>query len=112
MATESLETTIEGVCVSSEIVESIRTSISLPIWCPGAFKAGILASQHVSGVLLHGPPGTGKTMLCRAIAKECGARMIAIKPSDIEDKYIGESERKVDALFVSEELARAQFVHG
>ncbi|KIM85635.1 hypothetical protein PILCRDRAFT_65926, partial [Piloderma croceum F 1598] len=50
-------------------------------------------------VLLYGPPGTGKTMLCRALAHDCDARMLLVKPSDIYDKWVGESEKNARSLF-------------
>jgi len=43
-------------------------------------------------------PGTGKTMVCRALAKECKANMLQIKPSDVMDKWVGETEKLVRAI--------------
>lgn len=51
------------------------------------------------GLLLHGPPGTGKTMLAQAIAGEVGAPFYVIKPSDILVRYVGDSEQRLQALF-------------
>ncbi|KAJ7595389.1 P-loop containing nucleoside triphosphate hydrolase protein, partial [Mycena floridula] len=51
------------------------------------------------GILLYGPPGTGKTLVCRALARECGAQMLLIKPTDINHKYLGESEKAIRAIF-------------
>lgn len=58
-----------------------------------------LYPRPVCGALFSGPPGTGKTMTARAIAKEAGVNFINISLSDINDKYHGESERLLSALF-------------
>jgi SpoVK/Ycf46/Vps4 family AAA+-type ATPase len=55
--------------------------------------------KHVNGIILYGLPGTGKTMLAKAIAKETQSVFINFNMSSIEDKYVGESNRRMDALF-------------
>ncbi|KAF8986907.1 P-loop containing nucleoside triphosphate hydrolase protein, partial [Cyathus striatus] len=94
-----LTTSFEDVCIPEKIVDTLRTIISLRLKFPSAFASGILGRESMGGVLLYGPPGSGKTMVCRAVASECGARMLVTKPSDIMDKYIGESEKLVKAIF-------------
>ncbi|KAG9088436.1 hypothetical protein FRC07_012578, partial [Ceratobasidium sp. 392] len=94
-----LSTTFENVHLPTQVVDSVRSIVSLPLLYPNAFKSGILKQQAISGALLFGPPGTGKTHVARALAKESGARMLAIKPSDIADKYVGETEKLVNGLF-------------
>ncbi len=51
------------------------------------------------GLLLYGPPGTGKTLLAKAIANEIDAFFISMTPSQLQNKYVGESEKKVRELF-------------
>jgi SpoVK/Ycf46/Vps4 family AAA+-type ATPase len=94
-----LDTHFEDVCIDPKTIEAVRTIISLPLMYPAAFSTGILGKEALSGILLYGPPGTGKTMLCRAIAKECNVRMLLIAPSDIEDMWVGESEKLIAATF-------------
>lgn len=60
---------------------------------------GILKRARIGGALLYGPPGTGKTQLARIVARECGAAMLCISAADIEQKYVGETERGIQALF-------------
>ncbi|KAG8791509.1 hypothetical protein FRC12_008997 [Ceratobasidium sp. 428] len=94
-----LSTTFENVHLPEQVIDSVRSIVSLPLLFPDAFKSGILKQQAISGALLFGPPGTGKTLVVRALAKESGARMLAIKPSDIADKWVGETEKLVRSLF-------------
>ena len=54
---------------------------------------------------MYGPPGCGKTMLARALANECHATFINVRPGDILDQYVGNSEKKISQLF---DQARAQ----
>ncbi|WP_353706817.1 ATP-binding protein [Cellulosimicrobium sp. ES-005] len=51
------------------------------------------------GLLLYGPPGTGKTYMARAVAGELGARFLTVTLADILDKFMGESEQNLHALF-------------
>ncbi|KAG8765012.1 hypothetical protein FRC12_007729 [Ceratobasidium sp. 428] len=83
---QQVDTTFENVCLPEETLDIIRSMISLPLLCPEQFEHGILKQYTMSGALLYGPPGAGKTLLARALAKESGARMISIKPSDILHK--------------------------
>ena len=94
-----MATGFEDVCIDPKIVDSVRMIISLPLMYPKAFASGILGAEALSGILLYGPPGTGKTMLCRAIAKECNVRMLLVAPSNVQDMYVGETEKLVKAIF-------------
>lgn len=51
------------------------------------------------GILLYGPPGCGKTLLAKAIAKEANLRFLVLPISVILDKWVGETEKHLEALF-------------
>lgn len=55
--------------------------------------------QPPRGLLLHGPPGTGKTFVVRALAHESGAAFFSVKGAELLDKWVGESERGVREVF-------------
>lgn len=80
-----MSTTFNQVHLPPHTIDSVRTLVSLPLLHPQAFSYGILKQHTMTGALLFGPPGTGKTLVVRALAKESGARMLIIKPSDVMD---------------------------
>jgi SpoVK/Ycf46/Vps4 family AAA+-type ATPase len=96
-----LTITFDDVCADPKVVEALRNMVSLPLLFPEQFEYGVLARQGLGGILLYGPPGTGKTTLCRALAYECGAQMLILKPSDIFNRWAGESEKLASAVFVN-----------
>ncbi|GMH35818.1 hypothetical protein BSKO_03686 [Bryopsis sp. KO-2023] len=82
----------------SKAKDALREAVQLPLQHPELFSKGSLI-QPPKGVLLFGPPGTGKTMLARAAAAECGASFLAVQPSSVLSKWVGEGVRNVRAVF-------------
>ncbi|KAG9121790.1 hypothetical protein FRC07_002109, partial [Ceratobasidium sp. 392] len=80
-----LQTTFAQVHLPDATIDSVRTLVSLPLLYPAAFRSGILSQHAMTGALLFGPPGTGKTLVAKALAKESGAHMMLVKPSDVMD---------------------------
>ena len=94
---EKPDTTYEMVAGLDEEILSVREAIELPLLKPHLFeKVGIKAPK---GVLLVGPPGCGKTLLAKAVAKHTNATFIRMAGSEIAQKYIGEGGRLVRELF-------------
>ncbi|KAG9004252.1 hypothetical protein FRB94_002472 [Tulasnella sp. JGI-2019a] len=97
--TGSMPTTFASVHLPVKTIDAVRTMVSLPLLYPEAFESGILKTHSMTGALLLGPPGVGKTLLARAVARESGARMLVVKPSDVMDMYVGEGEKLVRSVF-------------
>ncbi|MBW6469850.1 MAG: CDC48 family AAA ATPase [Methanosarcinaceae archaeon] len=75
----------------------VREMIELPLRHPELFQK--LGVEPPKGVLLHGPPGTGKTMIAKAVASETDTNFISISGPEIVSKYYGESEQKLREMF-------------
>ena len=80
------------------IISSLRESVIYPLLYPNLFSSSALLGAP-KGVLLFGPPGCGKTMLAKALAKESGATFINIAASVLTNKWYGESNKLVAGLF-------------
>ncbi|TFK40486.1 ATPase [Crucibulum laeve] len=81
------------------IISSLRESIIYPLLYPDLFTSSSSLLGTPKGVLLFGPPGCGKTMLAKALAKESGATFINIAASVLTNKWYGESNKLVAGLF-------------
>mmetsp|Transcript_30572 Transcript_30572/g.86453 ORF Transcript_30572/g.86453 Transcript_30572/m.86453 type:complete len:921 (+) Transcript_30572:1966-4728(+) len=77
---------------------TLREVVMLPLQRPELFARGSL-TKPTRGVLLFGPPGTGKTMLAKAVATESGANFLNISMAMLASKWFGEGEKYVRALF-------------
>lgn len=84
-----------------DAVRQVREMIELPLKHPELFKR--LGVEAPKGVLLHGPPGTGKTMLAKAVAGETSSNFISIGGPEIVSKFYGESEGKLREIFKNAE---------
>ncbi|MEO7504346.1 MAG: CDC48 family AAA ATPase [Sphingomicrobium sp.] len=81
----------------SGTIDALREMVELPLRHPELFQR--LGVDPPKGVLLHGPPGTGKTRLARAVANESEANFFHIAGPEIMGSAYGESEKKLRELF-------------
>lgn len=83
----------------SSIIEELRESVIYPLTMPGLYTRSSSLLSPPSGVLLYGPPGCGKTMLAKALAHESGACFINLHISTLTEKWFGDSNKLVNAVF-------------
>ncbi|URD80282.1 AAA-type ATPase family protein [Musa troglodytarum] len=93
---KKIRVTFEDIGALDETKKLLHELIILPLQRPELFK-GLLEPSR--GILLFGPPGTGKTMLAKALAHEAGATFINVSMSSIASKWFGHSESNTRALF-------------
>ncbi len=90
-------TTYEDVGGLHEEIQRVREMVELPLRHPELFQR--LGIEPPKGVLLHGPPGCGKTLLARAVANESEATFFSINGPEIMSKFYGESEARLREIF-------------
>ncbi|VAI05615.1 unnamed protein product [Triticum turgidum subsp. durum] len=95
---DEIGVTFEDIGALESVKETLKELVMLPLQRPELFSKGQLM-KPCKGILLFGPPGTGKTMLAKAVATEAGANFINISMSSISSKWFGEGEKYVKAVF-------------
>ena len=90
-------TTYEDIGGLHEEIQRVREMVELPLRHPELFQR--LGIEPPKGVLLHGPPGCGKTLLARAVANESEANFYSINGPEIMSKFYGESEARLREIF-------------
>jgi transitional endoplasmic reticulum ATPase len=80
-----------------EIKRELQEAVEWPMRFPDMYRQ--LGHAIPKGILLHGPSGTGKTLLAKAIATESEANFISVKGPELISKWIGESERGIREIF-------------
>jgi transitional endoplasmic reticulum ATPase len=83
-------------------IRRIREMIELPLRYPEVFER--LGIDAPKGVLLHGPPGCGKTLIARAVAHETSSHFLHVNGPEVIDKWYGASEKQLRSIF--EEASR------
>lgn len=88
----------ENIGGNDDVKRELTLHVVVPMKNPELFYNNN-SLRPPSGILLSGPPGTGKTLLATSIASECNVPFLSIKPSMVEQKYYGESQKIVKAIF-------------
>lgn len=90
-------TTYEDIGGLADPIKKIRETVELPLKHPEIFEK--LGVESPKGILLYGIPGTGKTLLAKAVAAESEVHFISISGPEIVGKYYGESEARLREIF-------------
>ena len=80
-----------------EVKQELKEAVELPLKNPQVFKR--MGIRPPKGILLYGAPGTGKTLLAKAVAKESEANFISVKGPELLSKWVGESEKAIREVF-------------
>jgi len=102
------EVTYEDLGGLHEEVKKVREMIELPLKHPELFER--LGIEPPKGILLHGPPGSGKTLLAKAVANESGAKFFVINGPEVMSKFYGESEENLRKIFEQAEKSAPSIV--
>jgi len=80
-----------------EVKRELQEAVEWPLKYPELYK--VLRHTVPKGILLHGPSGTGKTLLAKAVATESEANFISVRGPELLSKWVGESERGIREIF-------------
>ena len=89
--------TYEDIGGLTEEIKKVREMVELPLKHPELFER--LGIDPPKGILLHGPPGCGKTLLAKAVANESDASFLVINGPEVVSKFVGEAEKKIREKF-------------
>ncbi|ETN47074.1 uncharacterized protein HMPREF1541_01264 [Cyphellophora europaea CBS 101466] len=96
---EDIPVSFDDIGGLSHIIDELRESVIYPLTMPNLYTGSSSLLSAPPGVLLYGPPGCGKTMLAKALAHESGACFINLHISTLTEKWFGDSNKLVNAVF-------------
>lgn len=99
VAPEDISVSFDDIGGLEDIIEEVKESVIYPLTMPELYSHAAPLLSAPSGVLLYGPPGCGKTMLAKAVAHESGASFINLHISTLTEKWYGDSNKLVRAVF-------------
>lgn len=107
LETRTTDTKFADVAGLAEAKRLLEQAVIFPVKQPALFEGG---RRPWIGVLLFGPPGTGKSFLAEALANEAGCTFFAVSSSAIVTKWLGESEKLIKTLFAQARARRPAII--
>ncbi len=112
VAPEDISVGFDDIGGLDEIIEELKEAVIYPLTMPHLYSHAAPLLAAPSGVLLYGPPGCGKTMLAKAVAHESGASFINLHISTVTEKWYGDSNKLVRAVFsLARKLPTCDYLH-
>ncbi|KAI5287618.1 hypothetical protein KEM54_005866 [Ascosphaera aggregata] len=99
VAPDDIPVSFDDIGGLEDIIDELKESVIYPLTMPQLYTSSSSLLSAPSGVLLYGPPGCGKTMLAKALAHESGACFINLHISTLTEKWYGDSNKLVNAVF-------------
>ncbi|KAI5295026.1 hypothetical protein KEM52_002572 [Ascosphaera acerosa] len=99
VAPDDIPVSFDDIGGLDDIIDELKESVIYPLTMPQLYTSTSSLLSAPSGVLLYGPPGCGKTMLAKALAHESGACFINLHISTLTEKWYGDSNKLVNAVF-------------
>ncbi|KAJ1546460.1 hypothetical protein HK096_005048, partial [Nowakowskiella sp. JEL0078] len=96
---DEITSTFSSIGGLEPIISDLKETVIYPLMYPQLYSSASNLLGAPKGVLLYGPPGCGKTLLAKALAKESGATFINLHVSTLTEKWFGESQKLVRGLF-------------
>ncbi|KAI2464320.1 P-loop containing nucleoside triphosphate hydrolase protein [Annulohypoxylon bovei var. microspora] len=97
--TDKIPENYENIFIDPDVIGKVEKATALGLQRPQAFSRGVLKNNKVTGAILYGQPGTGKTLLARGVAKQSGFNMLSISTSEVWQKCHGDDEKMIQAVF-------------
>ncbi|PQE27706.1 spastin protein [Rutstroemia sp. NJR-2017a WRK4] len=95
---DDITTTYDDVYISSDTIKALE-DLTLSIQHPSSFTFGILSSHSPPGLLLYGSPGTGKSLIIGAFAKQAQLTFLALSETDFESALVDKGAKKIKRIF-------------
>ena len=110
VAPEDVAVSFQDIGGLDNVIQELRESVIYPLTMPHLYAQSSSLLSAPSGVLLYGPPGCGKTMLAKALARESQANFINLHISTLTEKWFGDSNKLVHAVFTLARLLQPTIV--